>query len=473
MGIPESFFWLSTAPWLLMVLVALPFATAAWRSRTYPTVLMCVVPVIPITGSLIVAFWQDLIVLLLAIDAILLLFVWFDYLLLPSQKSVQAKVSADRTLPSTISINVATECELTLFNQSSWTFSGRVCDDTPEYFASQPAEHSLFLPAFAKVTFRRKLTSTRRGEFQLERVYLESGSILRMWKRQFVIPLQQTVKVFPDMKQLSEYAILARTDRLSLIGVRRTRRVGQDSDFERLRDYTADDNYRHIDWRTTARRNKLTVRQFQSDQSQRVMFLLDCGRMMTNERAGMSLLDHSLNAALMLSYVALAQGDAVGMLCFSDTIHTYLPPRGGRNQLNRMLQAGFNQFPRMVESRYDRAFLHLSNHCKRRTLVVFMTNLIDEVNAGQVVDYLGNIVGRHLPLGVLMRDSQIFSAADNPSDDAPGLYRSAVAAEILCWRDQVIHDLRHRGSLVLDVFPEDMTAPLVNQYLQVKAKHLL
>src|SRR5690606_3116125 len=117
-----------------------------------------------------------------------------------------------------------------------------------------------------------------------------------------------------------------RTDRLSLIGVRRTRRIGQDSDFERLRDYTPDDNYRHIDWRTTARRHKLTVRQFQSDQSQRIMLLLDCGRMMTNQRAGMSLLDHSLNAALMMAYVALSQGDSVGMLCFSDRVHTYLPP---------------------------------------------------------------------------------------------------------------------------------------------------
>jgi uncharacterized protein (DUF58 family) len=215
------------------------------------------------------------------------------------------------------------------------------------------------------------------------------------------------------------------------------------------------------------------VREYQSDQSQRVMFLLDCGRMMTNERAGMSLLDHSLNAALMLSYVALVQGDAVGMLCFSDTIHSYLPPRGGRNQLNRILQAGFDQFPRLVESRYDRAFLHLSNHCRRRTLVVLLTNLIDEVNAGQVVSYLGNLVGRHLPLGVLIRDAQMFNAADNPSNESTGLYQSAVAAEILCWRDQVIHDLRHRGSLVLDVFPDQMTAPLVNEYLQAKANHLL
>ena len=102
--------------------------------------------------------------------------------------------------------------------------------------------------------------------------------------------------------------MLARTNRLSLMGVRRTRKIGQDNEFERLRDYTRDDNYKHIDWRSTARRSKLTVKDFQANQSQRLLFLIDCGRMMTNEADGLSLLDHALNAMLMLSYVALKQG---------------------------------------------------------------------------------------------------------------------------------------------------------------------
>ena len=186
------------------------------------------------------------------------------------------------------------------------------------------------------------------------------------------------------MQQLSEYAMLARTNRLSLMGVRRTRKVGQDNDFERLRDYTLDDNYKHIDWRATARRRKLTVKDFQTSQSQRIIFLLDCGRMMTNEAAGLSLLDHSLNAMLMLSYVALRQGDSVGLICFSDEIHTFVPPRGGMNQMNRLLHASFDRFPQLVESRYDQAFLYLTSHCKKRSLVVLMTNVIDEVNAHQI-----------------------------------------------------------------------------------------
>jgi uncharacterized protein (DUF58 family) len=275
------------------------------------------------------------------------------------------------------------------------------------------------------------------------------------------------------MKQLAEYAILARTNRLSLMGVRRTRRIGLENDFERLRDYTLDDNYRYIDWRASARRLKLTVRDFQTSQSQLIIFLLDCGRLMTNEAAGLSLLDHSLNAALLLSYVALRQGDSVGMIAFADRVLTYVPPRGGMKQMNQLLHASFNRFPELVESRYDDAFLYLNTHCKKRSLVVLLTNVIDEVNAHQIESYLRNLAGRHLPLGVILRDHRLFDAADREPADDQQLYQAAAASEILLWRHQVLRDLEQHGVLALDVFPEDMTAPLVNRYLEIKARHLL
>jgi len=275
------------------------------------------------------------------------------------------------------------------------------------------------------------------------------------------------------MKQLGQYAVLARTNRLRLVGFRRTRRIGQDHDFERLRDYNVDDNYKHIEWRATARRQKLTVKDFQTTQSQRIIFLIDCGRMMTNEAAGLSLLDHALNAMLMLSYVALRQHDAVGLISFSDEIHGFVPPTGGMAQMNRLLHASFNRFPRLVESRYDQVFRYLADHLRKRSLVVLVTNVIDEVNAHQVQRYLTNLVGRHLPLGVLLRDRRLFEAIDEEDSRAENLWQAAAAADILAWRQQVLSDLNARGALSLDVFPEQMTAPLVNRYLEIKARHLL
>ena len=143
------------------------------------------------------------------------------------------------------------------------------------------------------------------------------------------------------------------------------------------------------------------------------------------------------------------------------------------NQMNQLLHASFDRFPSLVESRYDEAFLYLSAHCQKRALVILVTNVIDEVNANQIHQYLSSISGRHLPLGVLLRDHRLFEAADTPFPSGDDLYCSAAAADILSWRQHVISTLQHHGSLALDVYPEDMTAPLVNQYLEIKARHLL
>jgi uncharacterized protein (DUF58 family) len=348
-----------------------------------------------------------------------------------------------------------------------------VRDGVPEEFEATPNEFAVRLPPRSRATLRYVIQSRRRGAFELRRIHLRVRSRLGLWQRFVTIPCQDSVNVYPDLKQLAEYELLARSNRLSLMGVRRTRRVGQDHDFERLRDYTPDDNYKHIDWRSTARRNKLTVKDYQTSQSQRLIFLLDSGRMMANQASGLSLLDHALNAMLMLSYIALRRGDSVGLISFSDQIHSFVPPRGGSQQMNHFLHASFDRFPRLVESRYDDAFLYLSKHCRKRSLVILLTNIIDQVNAQQVERHLSTLVGRHLPMGVLLRDHALFDAAEAPWSDDASLFRAAAAAEVVCWRHQVLTDLQHLGVLALDVFPEDMTAPLVNRYLDVKARHLL
>jgi len=364
--------------------------------------------------------------------------------------------------------------QLTISNRSRQLLEVAVRDEVPDDCDADPEQFRLRLPPMSRSTAHYHLKARRRGKFRLETVYLRVTSRLKFWQRDLKYPAVNDLHVYPDMRQMREYALLARTDRLSLVGLRRARRVGQDNEFERLRDYTLDDNYKHIDWRSTARRGKLTVKDFQVNQSQRVLFLVDCGRMMTGTVEGISLLDHAFNAALMLSYIALRKGDSVGLLCFADDILAFVPPRGGMNQMNRLLHASFDRFPQLVESRYDEAFIYLNSRCRKRSLVILITNIIDEVNSNQVGSYLASVVGRHLPLGVLLRDHAIFDAVavPKPGDDE-ALYRAAAAGEIVNWRRGVLADLESQGVLQLDVFPEQMTAPLVNRYLEIKARHLL
>ncbi len=464
---------LAFLPWLLLMLLAAPVLVSAYFLGIYPTRRLLWPFIIPL-GVAVASIWADhLMFVVWLLDALFAAIACIDlFLFLVSQDLRNLVVS--REIPQTASLGAANVVQLHLENHSlNQTLSGWVRDDLPPDATVTPDEQAFELPPSSRLTLQYRLTPMKRGLMSFETVYFKQSSLLGLWNRYTRRTNKNTISVYPDIRQLTEYALLARTDRLSLIGVRRTRKIGQDNEFERLRDYTRDDNYRHIDWRSTARRNRLTVRQYQADQSQRLLIMLDCGRMMTNQYQGLSLLDYALNASLMLAHVALRQGDAVGMLCFSDRVHKYVPPRSGSNQTNRMLHAAYDQFPQMVESRYDQAFLYLSNHCRRRSLVVLFTNVIDDVNADQIHNYLGNLAGKHLPLAVSLRDRQIFEFADNPADAGPQLYRSAAAAEVLCWRNQVLTRLRHRGALVVDTFPDQISAPLVNQYLEIKAKHML
>ncbi|MFN7892420.1 MAG: DUF58 domain-containing protein [Pirellula sp.] len=461
--------YLSWAPWLVLILFLLPILILAAGWKIYPTLrwLWLLLPLTFLT-TLIVPF-PSVKYLIAAIDLGVLVFVVIDLLTITRPSGLRI----ERQMLRSASLGGAHEVKLFVKNLGSRTLRIVLKDDLPEHLDAKPPEHRFILEPRKRIDIDYKLTPRRRGLFRFERAHLRLASILGFWCRVVTRELPGELNVYPDMQQLAEYSLLARTNRLSLIGVRKTRKAGQDNNFERLRDYTQDDNYKHIDWRSTARRNKLTVKQFQTDQSQRIVFLLDCGRMMTSEYKGLSLLDYALNSILMLSYVALHQGDSVGLLCFSDKIESYVPVRGGASQMNRLLHAGFDRFPSLRQTNYNEAFLHFSKTCRKRSLVVLLTSVIDDVSASQITGYLTTLCGRHLPLLCLMRDRSVFEFADNPDMNETVLFRSAAAAQLLIWRNEVIQRIQNSGVLSVDTFPDTLTTPLVNQYLEVKAKHLL
>jgi uncharacterized protein (DUF58 family) len=384
------------------------------------------------------------------------------------------KFRVERRSSSVCSLGEPFTVELTIQNLGGVGRILRLRDDVPNSMDANPADFTAKIPRRGRAYLNYTVTPKRRGSYEFERIDALVSSRLGFWQRSVHWPTLTKVKVYPDIRQIGRYTLLARRDKLSAIGVRRSRRLGTDNEFERLRDYAVGDEPRHLDWKATARRRKLTVRAHQANQSQRIIFLIDCGRMMAGDTGdGLSPLDHAFNAMLMLAHVALLRGDQVGLLAYSDRIRAYVPPGGGAKRINRMVHAVHDIFPEFVEPRHDRAFVELERRCRKRSLVVLMTNVFDEVNSRQIGDHLSNIVGRHLPLGVFLRDIDMFAMADNAPDSGPGLYSGAVAASMLTWRERVLAGLRLKGALTLDVLPSELTAPLINQYLQIKARHLL
>ena len=298
-------------------------------------------------------------------------------------------------------------------------------------------------------------------------------SPLGLWTRQLDQPAQTEVKVYPDVQAVRTFELLARQDRESSM-FRSSRRRGGESEFARLREYRREDEFRSIDWKATARRQKLIAREYQLESNQSILFLLDAGRLMTAETVGLSLFDHALNATLMLSHVAARAGDHVGLMTFADDVKRYAAPAGGARAAKRIIQAGYDLHPELVETSYAAAFEQLGLRVRKRTLVVLFTQVVDEVAANELVRMTRGALPRHLPLIVLFRDPDVSAMLESKSPlEQDDLYVRGAAAELSTFRERLLRDVSRRGALVLDVAPGDVTPALINRYLEIKARHLL
>jgi len=443
-----------------------------------PTRTTCLFALVPLVTAVSLWVAPGVWPVVAAIDAVAVAVVAADLATLPRRGTFAAR----REFEPVATRGVRHAITLVVENRARRAWDVTVVDDAPESLRRDVVP-PLTLPPNSRVRVRADAVPGERGAVRLERVFIRAGSRLGLWTVDVALPVVDVLRVHPALAHIARYALYARLDRESLLGVRRTRRAGTDNEFERLRDYTPDDQYRAIDWRATSRRLRLTVRDHQTNQSQRVVFAVDCGRMMVNRVGGVTMFDAALDAALTLAHVALAKRDEAGLLCFHAEIERWMPPRGGRGRLPRMVAATYDVQPRLVETRFDAALLHLQRQCRKRTLFVVLTNLIDDRNADEIRSHLLPAVGRHLPLVVLLRDRSLFDAVESPAPAGAGpaadaarrthRFAAGAAADVLCWRHQVLADLRHAGVLTLDVRPEDLTAALVNEYLAIKARHLL
>ena len=383
--------------------------------------------------------------------------------------SRRALVSVKRHAPAVLSIGRPNLITLELRSSARRRLEVSVTDDLFDTAACDDLPATLALPARGLATARYHVRPTRRGAHVLGDHHVRYLSPLGLWIRQVTVPAASPVKVYPDVQAVRAYELMARQDR-DPAALKSSRRRGGESEFERLREYRRGDEFRSIDWKATARRQKLISREYQLESNQNILFLLDAGRLMTARSAGLSLFDHALNATLMLSHVAARGGDRVGLLAFADGIKSYAPPVGGAGAARQIIQAGYDLHPDLVETDYAAAFEHVGLRVRKRSLVVLFTQVVDDVAAAELLRLMRGVMPRHLPLMVILRDVEIDAMVEGPDE---GPYVRGAAAELASFRDRLVRDLKRQGALVLDVAPGQLTPALINRYLEIKARHLL
>jgi uncharacterized protein (DUF58 family) len=313
----------------------------------------------------------------------------------------------------------------------------------------------------------------RRGDYQFGDLNLRWEGPMGLIRRQGVLPLSEPVKVYPNLLDVRRYDLLLRRNRLQEIGLRNTRQFGEGTEFERLREYLPDDEYRRIDWKATARRNRPVTVEYQTERSQNVIALLDVGRMMQSPVAHIAKLDYVVNAVLLLGYVATGKGDKVGMMSFADDVQHYLSPRQGRGQFYRMLELLYGVEAQPVESDYGKALTYLSYKQRKRSLVVIFTDLASGVSMDGLVQHVSLLARRSLPLVVTISDPDVVQAAQQQPTDSQTTYMRTAASQLLDQRQITLDKLRQQGVLTLDVPANQLSIAVINRYLELKAKTML
>ena len=313
----------------------------------------------------------------------------------------------------------------------------------------------------------------RRGDYTFGDLNLRWIGPLGLVVRQGRLPASAPVKVYPNLLDVRRYDLLLRRNRLQEMGLRHSRMFGEGTDFERLREYLPDDDFRRIDWKATARRNRPVTTEYQTERSQNIVAVLDTGRMMQSPVAHMAKLDYTINAVLLLTFVATGKGDRVGMMTFADQVKHYLSPRQGRGQFYRMLELLYAVEPQPVEPDYRRALSYLALKQRKRALVVIFTDLSGGLSLNTLVGQAAQLARNHLPLVVTISDPDVHAAAQQRPQNTLAVYQRAAASQLLEERSVTLENLRRHGVMTLDVPANQLTITVINRYLELKGKTLL
>lgn len=401
----------------------------------------------------------------LAIIAIALV----DLLLTPPKN----RIVIERTVAGTLSVGARNPVRLLVQNRNRTAIHLELSDEYPQPADVEDLPQQATLGPWKEHEFLYLLKPHRRGRARFERIHLRYPSRFGLWWIREERELVDEVRVYPDIRAVNQYELMAQRNRLSEMGLKMHRLRGQGSEFERLRDYRFEDELRQLDWKATAKHNRLISREFNVERNQNIVIMLDAGRSMRNESDGISHLDRGLNASIMLSYIALGQGDNVALTAFSSQIERAVRPVRGKPGVQTIVRHTFDLEPSTHVADYSLAVEDMRRRHRKRSLVILITHVVDEQHLNSVGRYFRTLVSPHLVLCVFLHDPAMTRLANRiPSGDLES-FQVAGAAEMMAAHTRQVARLRESGVLVLETLPEHLTADVINQYLEVKARQLM
>jgi uncharacterized protein (DUF58 family) len=403
---------------------------------------------------------------LLGIDAGILALALVDAFAGPSPR----KVRVERVLPNGVTLGAEADVSWTARNPSRFGVRVSFADELAPSLRPSTRRVSGRIPGRGALRATARLRPARRGRFTPTRLVVRVAGPLGLGARQGVQQVPGELRVFPSFRSKDDAELRIRKARLLEVGLRSARGRGGGTEFDQLREYGVDDEFRRVDWAATARLGKPIVRTYRAERNQTVVTLLDNGRVMAGRVDGVPRVEHAMDAVMALTTVATGLGDRCGLVAFDREVRSIVPPRHGTGQLARVVEALYDLEPALVESNYADAFTETLARFRRRTMLVILTDLVEVSVNEWLVPALPLIVREHLVVVAGVADPDIARwASSSDGDDVATTYRRAAAVSAVAQRRRVAARLRGLGATVVDASPGRLAPALADAYLQIKA----
>jgi uncharacterized protein (DUF58 family) len=377
---------------------------------------------------------------------------------------------AERLIAERFSIGDPNKVVLQLKNQYPFPVTMGIIDELPVQFQERNWLRKLKMDAGSNHELEYAVCPTTRGEYEFGNINVYVHGPLSLVKRRYIFPANKTVKVYPSYIQMRRYQLLAASNKLQEAGVKRIRKIGHSMEFEHIKEYVRGDDYRTINWKATARKADLMVNNYTDERSQQIYCLINKGRVMKMPFGGMTLLDHAINASLVLSNVALVKQDKAGLITFAENLDTFLQADKKPTQMNLLLESLYRQNTQFLEPDFEKLFSIIRNRITNRSLLILFTNFESIESLQREMPALKKIAHYHLLLVVFFENTELRFLMERKAATIEDIYIKTIAEKFAFEKRLMVKELHKNGIPSILTTPEHLTVNTVNKYLELKTR---
>lgn len=382
-------------------------------------------------------------------------------------------IVAKRDVPNRLSNGDLNQIKINIKNNYPFTLYTQIIEEIPFQFQERNVEFSSVLSADEVKEIDYTLRPTERGDYHFGHINIYVNSKLSLIKRRYIQEEEKMVPVYPSFLEINQYELLAVSNRLIDMGVKRIRRVGNATEFEHIKSYVIGDDPRTINYKATARNNELMVNTYIEERAQSVYCLIDKGRTMQMPFDGLSLLDYAINSSLVVSTTALKKGDKAGLITFSNTIDNILPASDRRIQRSRILETLYRQQTDFKESSYSDLYLTIKRTIRQRSLLVLFTNFETLNSLQRQLKFLKLLAKDHLLLIAFFSNTEMDKVLEDISDNEEDFFKKGIAEKMHSDKNLIVKELNRLGIHTILTPPQKLSIYSINKYLEIKTRGLI